>query len=118
MKNRTTLALALAAGFMGGIVSQRIVPPSVWAQDHAIVPDEIRAHKFVLVDEAGVSRGIFGFAATRPYNGFGAKNEPFPAMEMMDTKGEVWSVTTNEFGHRGLLPDATCQTCKPSKKGP
>jgi hypothetical protein len=44
----------------------------------------------------------------------------YPAIEMMDTKGEVWSFTANEFGHFGLLPDETCPSCsrKPSKTGP
>jgi hypothetical protein len=120
MSAKATIALGIAAGFVGGIVSQHIVPASVWAQEQASVPQEIRAHKFVLVDDAGVSRGVFGFAPARPRFGFGAKGAMHPAIEMMDTKGEVWSFTTNEFGHYGLLPDATCPSCtrKPSKTGP
>ena len=109
MSTKTTLALAVAAGFMGGIVSQRILPTPVRAQEQASVPQEIRAHKFVLVDDAGVDRGVFGF------NWKGA-----PDIEMMDAKGHIWvpRYQGNDPWHRGMLPDATCQTCarKPAKK--
>jgi hypothetical protein len=111
MSTKTTLVLALAAGFLGGIASQHVLPASVWAQDQ-IVPLEIRAHKFVLVDDDGVSRGVLGFGVK--------KGKMDPTIEMMDAKGNRWSFTRNPFWLSGLLPDTTCQTCAstPSKTGP
>ena len=100
MSNRTTVILALAAGFVGGMTSQRIAPVPAWAQGSAPVPPEIRAHKFVLVDEAGVDRGVLGF---------GKKGAP--ALEMMDLKGRRRTfVADGEFGQgrdAALLLDAT-----------
>jgi hypothetical protein len=107
MSTKTTIVLALAAGFIGGIVSQRIVPASVWAEEQVSVSPEIRAHKFVLVDEAGVSRGVLGFDRYQR-----------PNIELMDVKGQTWGFRTNPpFRHGDMLPDATCQTCsrKPGK---
>ena len=103
----TTIVLVLAAGFIGGIVSQRIVPAPVWAQEQASVPQEIRAHKFLLVDETGVSRGVFGFDKYQR-----------PNIEVIDAKGQTWGFEPNPpFRHGDMLPDATCQTCsrKPGK---
>ena len=100
MSNRTTVILALAAGFVGGLASQRITPTPAWAQGSAPVPPEIRAHKVVLVDEAGVDRGVLGF---------GKKGDP--AFEMMDLKGRrrTW-VVDGMYGQghdAALLPDTT-----------
>jgi hypothetical protein len=97
MSPKTTLALALAAGFLGGTLSQRLVP--VHAQE---IPQELRAHKFVLVDDQGVSRGVFGFPI---------RNNPggYPAIELLNTKGNTSSFTAyhKPTRHVGLLPDAT-----------
>ena len=98
MSTKTTIALAIAAGFIGGIASQRIVPAPVWAQTSVL--QEIRAHKFVLVDEAGVSRGVMGFDKYQR-----------PSIEMMDTKGQTWFFRGILSSHGDMLPDATCQTC-------
>jgi hypothetical protein len=112
MSHKTTIALALAAGFIGGIVSQRIMPAPVLAQEQTPVPREIRAHQFVLVDDTGVDRGIFGFAVS----GKGAADAD---LELMNPSGYTWSFATSPR-HPGMLPDATCQTCsrKPAKKNP
>src|SRR5215469_9665788 len=59
MSNRITIALALVAGFIGGVMSH--LPMSVHAQTPPPAPAEIRAQKFVLVDENGTPRGVFGF---------------------------------------------------------
>jgi hypothetical protein len=61
MSSKTTLALALAAGFIGGIASQHILPPLVFAQAPTVLPKELRAQNFVLTDENGTARGAFGF---------------------------------------------------------
>jgi hypothetical protein len=106
MNPKKTIALAVAAGFIGGIASQSIVPVSVSAQEQASVPQEIRAHKLVLVDEAGVSRGVLGF-----------DKHQRPNIEFMDAKGNTWGFTPIPNMHGNMLPDATCQTCsrKPGK---
>jgi len=100
MTAKTTIAVALAAGFIGGLASQRIVPTLVWAQEQASVPLEIRAHKFVIVDEAGVSRGVLGF-----------DKHQRPNIELMDPKGNTWGGTPIANMRGSMLPDATCQTC-------
>jgi hypothetical protein len=108
MSTRTTVAFAIAAGSIGGVASQRIMPTPVRAQEQASVPQEIRAHKFVLVDEAGVNRGVFGF-----------NKEDSPRIQLMEANGRVWGLTLNGYAYRDpMLPDATCTTCprKAAKK--
>jgi hypothetical protein len=61
MKTSLTIALALAAGFVGGGVSRFWPPAPVHAQVQVPPPAEVRAEKFVLVDQNGVARGVFGF---------------------------------------------------------
>lgn len=59
---KTTTLLALVAGFIGGTMSHYLFVSSVVrAQGPAQSPPEIRAQKFVLVDENGTARGVFGF---------------------------------------------------------
>jgi hypothetical protein len=100
MNTKTTVAIALAAGFIGGMASPRLVPAPVWAQEQVSVRQEIRAHKFVLVDEAGVSRGVLGFDKYQR-----------PSIEMMDVKGNTWGFRGILNRHGDMLPDATCQSC-------
>lgn len=83
MSTKFTITIALAAGFIGGFASRYPRPASVYAQAPAS-PQEIRAQKFVLIDENGVARGVFGIEAK------GA-----PAIEIIDSKGEVFAT---EFG--------------------
>ena len=99
MSPKTTIILALAAGFLGGTLSQRVM--QVHAQE---IPQEIRAHRFVLVDESGVNRGVLGFG-----------KDGSAGIEVMDKKNHVWGLQYNDFQHRGMLPDATCQSCKHPK---
>jgi hypothetical protein len=80
MSSKTTVVLAIAAGLLGGIASQRAIP-TVQAQVLPPVLQEIRAHKFVLVNEAGVDLGVFGIAAD--------KGNEYGAIEMMDAKGSA-----------------------------
>jgi hypothetical protein len=60
MSTRTTLILAVAAGFIGGIVSQHLALTPVFAQASTPAAKEIRAEKLVIVDEHGLPRGAFG----------------------------------------------------------
>jgi hypothetical protein len=62
MNTKITTALALLAGFVGGAMSHYLmVPMPVRAQGPVQSSPEIRAQKFVLVDENGTTRGVFGF---------------------------------------------------------
>ena len=59
MKQRLVVSLAVAAGFVGGVLSQYVSPRLVNAQSQA--SKEVRAQSFVLVDDKGVAYGLFGF---------------------------------------------------------
>lgn len=64
MKTGITTALGMVAGFIGGAMSHYLlVPMPVRAQAPVQAPAEIRAQKFVLVDENGTPRGVFGFGS-------------------------------------------------------
>jgi hypothetical protein len=90
MNNKLTVTLGLAAGFIGGFASHYYVPAQVYAQAPT-VPQEIRAHKFVLVDETGVARGIFGIET----NGT-------PEIEVSTPKSQgyrIWGYQATDWGH-------------------
>src|SRR5580765_6365143 len=59
MKQRLITPLAVAAGFVGGVLSQYASPRLVNAQSQVL--KELRAQSFVLVDDKGVAYGYFGF---------------------------------------------------------
>jgi hypothetical protein len=59
MNRNLPLALALAAGLLGGTLSRYITLPSVHAQAPAVTPPEIRAQRFTLVDSRGAVMGTF-----------------------------------------------------------
>ena len=90
MRTTMTIALALAAGFLGGLVSRCWMPAPVYAQTQAPPPAEILARKFVLVDENGKPRGVFGIEA----NGS-------PAIEI--TNGHGHAFTARWEGAGGLF---------------
>ena len=49
MNNRLTIAAALVAGLVGGLLTRYLTPPVAFAQDQASAPKEIRAQSFTLV---------------------------------------------------------------------
>jgi hypothetical protein len=59
MKQKVFLVAALAAGFVGGILSCYVSPMPVQAQAQA--PKEVRAQNFIVVDDKGKAFGLFGF---------------------------------------------------------
>jgi hypothetical protein len=61
MKNKLTVVFALTAGFVGGAMSHYIFAPATVHAQVQSPPAEIRAQKFVLVDERGKPRAVFGF---------------------------------------------------------
>jgi hypothetical protein len=83
-----------------------LIPTSVSAQEQRPVPQEIRAHKFVLLDEVGVDRGVFAF------DRYGN-----PRIQMMDADGRTWEGRRGKAYRNEMLPDETCPTCprKPAK---
>ncbi|SPE28700.1 hypothetical protein SBA3_1480018 [Candidatus Sulfopaludibacter sp. SbA3] len=80
MRTTLTIALALGAGYLGGLASHYGLPTSVYAQAPAAPTAEIRAQKFVLVGANGVARGVFGIEAN------GA-----PVVEIVSDKGRVYT---------------------------
>lgn len=79
MRTSITIVLAMAAGFVGGVASHGWRGGEVHAQAPAPPPAEIRAQKFVVVDEQGVARGVFGIES----NGS-------PVIEVKSEKGNVY----------------------------
>ena len=98
MNKAITTALGLVAGFIGGAMSHYVfVPTPVLAQPPVPSQLEIRAQKFVLVDENGTARGVFGF-----------QSDGNPALQVRYGKGrgDVVSPRWNGvFLQRNVLPD-------------
>jgi len=78
---RLNLALALAAGFAGGVLSHYLAPPAAQAESRPAPAMEVRAHSFVLVNGMGHVVGSFA-----------ADPGDRPALRLFDANGrEVWS---------------------------
>ena len=91
MSTRTTLILAVAAGFIGGIASQHLPLTPVFAQVSTPAAKEIRAEKYVIVDEHGLPRGAFGI---NPKDGW-------PIIEFIGEKEQLRRVTWIAAGWAG-----------------
>jgi hypothetical protein len=78
MTNKTTVLLAMIAGFLGGVVSQHVGLVTAHAQNSP--PQEVRAARFVIVDETGAPRGAFGL-----------DKKGVPTMEGTDNKGQLYT---------------------------
>jgi hypothetical protein len=101
MNKATTTALGLLAGFIGGAMSHYLfVPMTVQAQAQS--PTQIRAREFVLVDENGTARGVFGF-----------QSDGNPALQVRygNARGDVVSPRWNGvFLQRNVVPDLKLAT--------
>jgi hypothetical protein len=87
MNKSLSIALALVAGLAGGLLTRYIAPPTVFAQNQAPVPKEIRAQSFTLVDQAGRAAGTFTFDPDN-WNNRGGR------IVLRDSGGEViWSAS-------------------------
>jgi hypothetical protein len=74
--SKRIVAVAFAAGLLGGVISHYLWPLPVHAETS---PAEIRARKFVLVNEGGIVLGTF------------AEEPSGPALKLFDTTGrEIW----------------------------
>lgn len=78
--NKKSLVLSFAAALLGGIVSHYLSPQVVHAEAQNQLPKEIRAGKFLLVNEKGQVLGTFCDEGGRP------------SLKLFDESGrEIWS---------------------------
>ncbi|MBZ5600727.1 MAG: hypothetical protein LAO79_00305 [Acidobacteriia bacterium] len=56
---KTYLLLSIGAGLVGGLLSSALRPIAAQAQSQAL--DEIKAQRFTLVNQSGVTMGAFSF---------------------------------------------------------
>jgi hypothetical protein len=109
MNKTLTIALGLAAGLVGGLLTRYIAPPAAHAQDQAAVAKEIRAQSFTLVDEFDHTAGTFSYepapGARMMLQRPPSFNQPAPRVRpgrivLRDSNGrEIWSA-----GGNGLIP--------------
>jgi hypothetical protein len=66
MNKTLSVALALAAGLLGGVLTRYITPPAAFAQNQAPATKEIRAQSFTLVDSSNRTVGTFTVDPTWP----------------------------------------------------
>jgi hypothetical protein len=66
MTNKLSVALALAAGLLGGLLTRYVAPPAAFAQNQASVSKEIRAQSFTLVDSSDRVVGTFTSESAGP----------------------------------------------------
>jgi hypothetical protein len=81
MNQKSTVVLALAAGFIGGILSQYVSPMMTHAQSSA--PVKIEAQSFQLVDQSGAPQG--GFIAADGRISFFARDHSRPGLVFQGT---------------------------------
>ena len=84
---KLNLALSLAAGLFGGILSHYAWIAPVQAQTLTLAPKEIRAQSFALVDAKGVVQGVFSVDDA----GYGQ-----PSIKLKNGQGqEIWKAGGN-----------------------
>src|SRR5580704_10014797 len=102
MKKHLNIALALAAGLIGGLISRYIAPPAVMAQNQTPVTKELRAQSFVFVDASGKTIATFGpevawqkVITLYPNSGSGTASG---RIVLLDANGhEIWSAGGSPF---------------------
>jgi hypothetical protein len=78
---KMNLALALASGLVGGVISHYLAPQTVHAESTASPVSEVRARSFLLVNDKGVVVGRLA-----------AESDGKPAIRLFDSSGrEIWS---------------------------
>jgi hypothetical protein len=83
MNRKLNLGLSIAAGLLGGFLSHYISPELVHAQAQAAPSKEIRAQRFVLVNDDGKPAGLLGF-----------DQDGQPNVILLDRTGKVlWSAS-------------------------
>ncbi len=120
MNTRLTIASALLAGVLGGLLTRYITPPVAFAQDKPPVTNNIRARSFTIIDSSDQTIGTFtaepvpGFQATvpvspdNPLNGPSAPRIVRPMrIVLRDSNGrEIWSPNTG----MKILPAVTASS--------
>lgn len=109
MNRNLTLAVSLAAGFLGGFLSHYVALPTVLAQAPTPNSVEIRAQRFTLVDDQGSAIGTFTIRENSPV-GPGPRRPGFigpngtvpppiqPRIVLLNPEGrEIWSAGGNPF---------------------
>jgi hypothetical protein len=82
MNRKLNLTWSLAAGISGGILSHYLPPVVAHAESQAPLLSEVRAQRFVLVDEKGLPRAVFAIEKTG-----------FPTIEASAEDGHVYTLT-------------------------
>jgi hypothetical protein len=100
MDNKLVVAIALAAGLAGGMLTRYIAPPTAFAQAPAApaqppVTDELRARSFVLVDQSNNAVGTF---TAEPASGNYARTSPGPAPLQRGAPARI--VLKDAYGHQ------------------
>jgi hypothetical protein len=99
MNTRLTIAIALVAGLLGGLLTRYIAPPVAFAQDQTSNSKDIRSQSFTLVDSSDRAIGTF---STEPGLYVGAKRQM--RIVLRDFSGcEIWSAG----GATKLMPVCT-----------
>jgi hypothetical protein len=95
MNKALTIALALAAGFGGGLLTRYLAPPVAFAQNQTPVATEIRAQSFVLVDSSDRAVGTFAYDGVTGEPLMLRMHQPIPQptrIVLRDFSGkEIWS---------------------------
>jgi len=66
MNKTLSVALAVVAGLLGGMLTRYLAPPVAFAQNQAPATKEIRAQSFTLVDSSNRVAGTFTVDSTPP----------------------------------------------------
>ena len=95
MYRMLNVAIALAAGLLGGFLSRHFMPAPVFAQTRTSAPAAIQARSFVLVDESNNVIGTFKPSASKP-------SGPTATVVLLDGDGrEIWRAgVTTQLLHR------------------
>ena len=101
MNNKLSVAIALVAGLLGGLLTRFIAPSAAFAQDQTPVTKEIRAQRFTLVDASDRTLGTFTSAPDPGWLGSPNPGRPAPVrIVLRDSNGrEIWSA-----GGSGIRP--------------
>jgi len=97
MNNKTTIAIALMAGLLGGQLARFLTPATAFAQNPTPVVNNLRAQSFTLVDASGFTVGTF---TAEPISGPARPIPPKPGLPvyrpmrivLRDVNGqEIWT---------------------------
>jgi hypothetical protein len=92
MRRLLRVAMCLAAGLSGGLISRYVNPPVAFAQDQQPPTSEIRAQAFVLTDQSGKPLAKLVAGAGAVQNPSKASWQLEPKILLLDMDGrQLWS---------------------------